>query len=302
MKQLVFKSKNIWIYLNGFLVLINALSVIGVSLYFYEDLHAMALFPLSIAVVGPIGFYICFLRRATSRIALTTTTLSISNSFKQRQTFSNNALTKFVLCHCNTVKLFYSDRRNPIIFSLKYFYEEQRIEIFSLLTAVTDENRAKMGELELQELTSRNQFNLKKIASHSPSFYGLFLVSWILPLVGFVMLVYDCLVATSWQCVLAKVDFSLLTSFLLPIAVILFDKMSAKRILELDNGALRLKNQFTILKEVDLTTVYYFHMDSYSLKWSLPNAPQSIYTIHLMCFNRKDRKDIIDKVGTLMAW
>lgn len=278
-----------------------SLFILAFVYFSFNEMTTISLILLCSTVVAYFIYFLFVLNRSISKISFSNNHLLVNYQLGRMKSIPYQNIHTFNFHRCTIIKILYIDDRKATFLRLKHFDKEAIHGIFQKLNNISKHNISQLTQEEIDSLQDKNKFNFEVITDHGPSFYSSLLLSSLLPMVGIFLVAYDCVQARNLSHAFSSIDFGVATSFILPIAVILFDKMMSKKLLALKDGVLTLSNEFTVLKKVNLLEASYFYIDWRSIKWSTADDPQTIHTIHLMCYRPRKRCIIARNVKAVIS-
>lgn len=303
MSSLNYISRNNIIRFNRILLIISAIVLIGLGIYLISETKILELTVLLSLFCAYLSFTLIYASRNITKIIFDDQKVLLYYSLGRMKSITIKNLHNIsfnTYKRCDLIKLTYKVDRKPTYLRLKHFTTAERDKLFAVVyTAIGKYSQSNNSEYNNRG-RDKHLYDFKYHENHTPAFYTLFSFSLLLPFSGIVLKLYDILTTNNYWSFVDSIDFGLLTTFIFPVAVLMFDKLGSKKTLQLKNGILTLSNDFTKLKEVNLFDTKYFYMDFRSIKWSGESDTRNVETIYLMSYSPLNRRKIREKIQGLI--
>ena len=280
------------------LVLIVLISFIWAVYHFYRIIGTS--YSIIMIVFVFIASYFLFASLSgIYQIELDKREITLKKRFGKRKTIPFEELKDVSTTNSFLIKLFYVDNRKPTRFKLEFFRKTDRKEICELIyNRIMEVNKERFWELnhdELENLFGDNQYNFTKTETHFTHYLMLMLLFSLLPTVALIVIILLLIFGEPKE-IFSVIEEWTLIFFLLPIIILIVDKLLPKKSLELKNGILTLFKKNRISKKVNLKSISSYHINYKSVKWQKTNRIFEENVIELLGFSKQDRKEIIHKL------
>lgn len=269
-----------------FITIVSGITLFYVQNFFYWFVIGCVIVGLSMRLIKIVFF-------SPSVIELDEEKINVKYSFISEKNIYFSELKDFSIEKgFSTMRLFYLDNRPVFNMELHYFDKRDMKLLCDTIASIMADKYIRLTNEELDKLFDNNQYNFTITAKYNPHFIMVASILGVSTIVSFIAVVLTLLIIKPQDGLFSVIEeWALLMIPFLWIIVLLWNRLSPKRMLKLEDGVLTVSKKDKIIIILSTEEIHSFQLTYKAIYYRTLKTRKHKF-INLMGFSIKDKKVI----------